>query len=118
MNLTHIGPTDHVDGGEMHGHECRVLDNLIGQVDAESVAREPAAESHRAVLAAKGNVRVEVKDSAVLPKVGLMGDCFDVILAVLDEAAVRERSAVLEEAAGEPATGTEHKIEGGISGWA
>ena len=102
----------------MHLHERRVLDNLVGKVDAERVAREAEAEPHCAVLPPEGDVGVEVEHGAVLAQVRLVRDGLDVVLAVFDEAAVRERSAVLEEAAGEPATGTEHKIEGGISGWA
>ena len=102
----------------MHGHEGGVLDDLIWQIDIERVARQTATEADRAVLAAEGGVGLEIEHSAALSEVSFICDCLDVVLAVFDEAAVRERSAVLEEAAGEPATGTEHKIEGGISGWA
>ena len=80
----------------MHGHERGVLDYLIGQVDPEGVSREAAAEPHGAVLAAERDVRVDVEDRAVLAEVGLACDRLNVVLAVLDEPAVGQRSAVLQ----------------------
>lgn len=100
---THVGPADHVDGGEVHGHEGRVLDNLVGQVDAKGIAGETEAEAHCAVLAAERLVRLEVEHLSALAEVGLYRNGLDVVLAVLDEPAVRLRAAVLEEARGKPA---------------
>ena len=77
----------------MHSHKRGVLDHLVGQIDAECVARKTEAEPDGTVLAAKGDVGVEVKDSAVHAEIGLVGHGFDVVLAVLDEAAVGQRPA-------------------------
>lgn len=87
----------------MHGHEGRVLDDLVGQVDAKGIAGETEAEAHGAVLAAERLVRLEVEHLSALAEVGLYRDGLDVVLAVLDEPAVRLRAAVLEEARGKPA---------------
>ena len=86
----------------MHLHERWVLDNLVGKVDAERVAREAEAEPHGAVLTAERDVGVQVEDRAVLAQVGLVGDRLDVVLAVLDESAVGERAAVLQQPHREP----------------
>lgn len=81
----------------MHSHERGMLDHLVGQIDAERVTSEAEAEPDGTVLAAESDVGVEVKDGAVHAEIGLIGYGFDVVLAVLDEAAVGQRPAALQE---------------------
>ena len=98
----YVGPADHVDCGKMHGQKGGMLDHLIGQVNAEGVARQTETEPHGAVFPAESDVRVEVEHRPVLTEIGFVGDCLDVILAVFDESAVSQRAAVLEESRGKP----------------
>ena len=86
----------------MHAHERGVLDDLIGKVDSERIAREAKTEAHRAVLTPEVDVRVEIEHRVFLTQVCLVRDSLDVILAVLDEAAVGQRAAVLQQALCEP----------------
>ncbi len=86
----------------MHVHEGRMLDDFIWEVYVERVARQPAAEAHCAVFASEGSVGVEIKHNSVLAEISFMGNRLDVVLAVLDEAAVGERTTVLEQARSEP----------------
>ena len=82
----------------MHSHEGGMFDHLIGEVDAKGIPGKTKAEANSTVLAAESDVGVEVEHCALHAQVSLVGHGFDVVLAMLHEATVSQRTAVLEKA--------------------
>ena len=79
-----------------------MFDHLIGEVDAKGIPGKTKAEANSTVLAAESDVGVEVEHCALHAQVSLVGHGFDVVLAMLHEATVSQRTTVPQKPSREP----------------
>lgn len=95
---THVRPTHRVRRGPVECHELLVLEDHVGQVNAERELEQAEAEPDRAVLATERHEPREVEDLSVLAQLRFARDRVDVVRAVDEEAAVATRAGVFQQA--------------------
>ena len=99
--LTYVGPADHVCRCPIERRERRIIEDLVREVDTEAELKQAEAGANGTVFTAqclKGN---HVGHHPALAVLGLLGDCVNVVLKMLQEAAHAPRARVFHQACSE-----------------